>query len=109
MIMDTTKTGNIVQQQQSAYALMKLGKRGAAELIARDCCNIAATTSQQQHEEDNGDSTVEATLVSCKLLDNMLDVLLNPYDAISEWNNIDWLRWLMAGGKTLDEFSSAGK
>jgi len=101
-------TGNIVQQQQSAYALMKLGKRGAAALIATDCCNIAATISQQQ-QEDNGDSTVEATLVSCKLLDNMLDVLLNPYDAIGEWNNLDWLRWLMAGGKTLDEFSSAGK
>jgi len=105
--MDSTTSNNIVQQQESAYALMKRGKRGAAELIATDCCNIATEASQLQ---DDGDATsVEATLVRCKLLDNMLDVLLNPYDAIGEWNNLDWLRWLIASGKTLDEFSNAGE
>lgn len=107
MIMDTTVTSNVVQQQSPAYALMKRGKRGAAALIAADCCNIA----QQQAEQDDSGSdaaAVTGTLLRCKLLDNLLDVLLSPYDAIGEWNNLDWLRWLMAGGKTLDEFSSAG-
>lgn len=107
--MDTTTT-NTTQQQSSAYALMKRGKRGAAAIIAVDCCNVAAAAAQQQQ----GDNTSEAdpaasALIRCHLLDNMLDILLNPYDAIGEWNNLDWLRWLMAGGKTLDEFSSAGK
>lgn len=109
--MDTTSSGsNTAQQQQSpAYALMKRGKRGAAALIAADCCNVAATLQQQQDDGGGGDAAAAASALSrCKLLDNMLDVLLNPYDAIGEWNNLDWLRWLMAGGKTLDEFSSAG-
>lgn len=116
MIMDTTSTGNVAQQQSPAYALMKRGKRGAAAIIAAECCNVAAATAaasaaQQSQQDDGGTDAVAAAsaLARCKLLDNMLDVLLNPYDAIGEWNNIDWLRWLMAGGKTLDEFSSAGR
>lgn len=114
--MDTTSTDNIAQQQSPAYALMKRGKRGAAALIAADCCNVSAAaantvTNQQQQLDDNSfdDTGTTESLIRCKLLDSMLDVLLNPYDAIGEWNNLDWLRWLMAGGKTLDEFSSAGK
>ncbi|XP_060847929.1 uncharacterized protein LOC132927424 isoform X2 [Rhopalosiphum padi] len=113
MIMDTTSTANIAQQQSPAYGLMKRGKRGAAALIAADCCNAAADTAtiqQQQQDDGSGDAAAaDSALTRCKLLDDMLDVLLNPYDAIGEWNNLDWLRWLMAGGKTLDEFSSAVK
>ncbi|XP_025207566.1 uncharacterized protein LOC112603273 isoform X2 [Melanaphis sacchari] len=112
MIMDTTSTANIAQQQSPAYGLMKRGKRGAAALIAADCCNAAvdAASTQQQQDDGSGDAAAaDSALTRCKLLDDMLDVLLNPYDAIGEWNNLDWLRWLMAGGKTLDEFSSAVK
>jgi hypothetical protein len=95
---------------------MKRGKRGAAAFIAADCCMIAAaaaaaaaTAATTQQSQDNCDNDeAEAALIRCKILDNLLDVLLNPYDAIGEWNNLDWIRWLMAGGKTLDEFSSAG-
>lgn len=111
--MDSTPTASIAEQQSPAYALMKRGKRGAAAIIAVDCCNVAtaaaATQLQQQNDNDDEEDAAALTLVRCKLLDNMLDILLNPYDAIGEWNNLDWLRWLMAGGKTLDEFSAAGK
>lgn len=115
--MDTTSASNIAQQESPAYALMKRGKRGAAALIAAECCSVAAAAAsaaqqQQQQQQDDGGTDAAAAasaLARCKLLDNMLDVLLNPYDAIGEWNNLDWLRWLMAGGKTLDEFSSAGR
>lgn len=104
-----TSTENIAQQQSPAYALMKRGKRGAAALIATEC--ILNISNTQEQINDNTFDTTESSesLIRCKLLDSMLDVLLNPYDAIGEWNNLDWLRWLMAGGKTLDEFSSAGK
>lgn len=105
MIMDTI-SNNIVKQQQSAYELMKRGKRGAAALIAADCSNIAVATTTLQ--DDDNTAAVESALTRCKLLDHMLDIVLNPYDAISEWNNLDWLRWLISGGKTLDEFSNAG-
>jgi len=110
--MDTTSTADMAQQQSPAYGLMKRGKRGAAALIAAACCNttVVSTTNPQQQQDDVGEDTAAAdsALTRCKLLDEMLDVMLNPYDAISEWNNLDWIRWLMAGGKTLDEFSSAG-
>lgn len=104
--MDTEASGSIVQQSP-AYALMKRGKRGAAEIIATDCCNIAAIAAANAQRED--ETAVPTPLQRCALLDNLLDVLLNPYDAIGEWNNLDWLRWLMAGGKTLDEFNTAGE
>lgn len=104
--MDTTASGSIIHQHSPAYALMKRGKRGAAELIATDCCNVVAAAASTQRADE---SAVPSALVRCTLLDNLLDILLNPYDAIGEWNNLDWLRWLMAGGKTLDEFNAAGK
>lgn len=111
MIMDTTSTADTAQQQSPAYGLMKRGKRGAAALIAAACCNtpVVATTISQQDDGGGDTAAADSALTRCKLLDEMLDVMLNPYDAISEWNNLDWIRWLMAGGKTLDEFSSAGK
>jgi len=111
--MEPTSTADTAQQQSPAYGLMKRGKRGAAALIAGACCNtpvVATTISQQQQNDGGGDTAAaDSALTRCKLLDEMLDVLLNPYDAISEWSNLDWIRWLMASGKTLDEFSSAGK
>lgn len=103
-----TSTENIAQQSP-AYALMKRGKRGAAALIATECILNVANTQEQKNDNTFDTTESSESLIRCKLLDSMLDVLLNPYDAIGEWNNLDWLRWLMAGGKTLDEFSSAGK
>ncbi|CAH1395459.1 unnamed protein product [Nezara viridula] len=66
------------------YVLMKKGKRGAAAFIHADCSNSAPRKS----------------------LDDLLDILLNPSKAIDEWDTIDWCKWLMAGGRTPDEFSS---
>lgn len=68
------------------YVLMKKGKRGAAAFIHADCSNSAPRKS----------------------LDDLLDILLNPSKAIDEWDTIDWCKWLMAGGRTPDEFSSIG-
>lgn len=108
--MDAKQTDDVAQKQSGTYALMKRGKRGAASLIAIECCNeVTAADAQQKQDGSNETDPVVPALIRCKLLDDLLDILLNPYDAISEWNNLDWLRWLMAGGKTLDEFSSAGK
>lgn len=108
--MNTTSSSSSGHEQSTAYSLMKRGKRGAAAFIAADCCIVAAAaaTDQQGLQDNCGTDEAETALIRCKVLDNLLDILLNPYDAIGEWNNLDWLRWLMAGGKTLDEFSNAG-
>ncbi|XP_070516369.1 E3 ubiquitin-protein ligase Ubr3 isoform X1 [Cardiocondyla obscurior] len=39
-------------------------------------------------------------------LNELLDVLLNPSKPIDDWETIDWCKWLMAGGRTPDEFAS---
>lgn len=65
---------------------MKKGKRGAAAYIHADCAS-----GSPQH------------------LGPLLDVLLNPSKAIDEWETIDWCRWLLAGGRTPDEFAAVGK
>lgn len=70
----------------TAQVLMKKGKRGAAAYIHADCEN-----GSPQH------------------LGPLLDVLLNPSKAIDEWETIDWCRWLLAGGRTPDEFATIGE
>ncbi|XP_069676263.1 E3 ubiquitin-protein ligase Ubr3 isoform X3 [Periplaneta americana] len=67
----------------AAHVLMKKGKRGAAAYVHADCSNSASP----QH------------------LSELLDLLLNPEKTIDEWETIDWCKWLMAGGRTPDEFS----
>lgn len=69
-----------------AKVLLAKGKRAAAAYIHADCCN--ATNPLHLNE--------------------VLDNLLNPAKAIDEWETIDWCKWLMAGGRTPDEFSSTG-
>ena len=45
---------------------------------------------------------------SQKLVD-LLDHLLNPEKPIDEYETLDWLRWLISGGSTFDEFARTGK
>jgi E3 ubiquitin-protein ligase UBR3 len=71
----------------AAHVLMKKGKRGAAAYVHAGCSNSASP----QH------------------LSELLDLLLNPEKTIDEWDTIDWCKWLIAGGRTPDEFSSIGK
>lgn len=69
-----------------AKVLLAKGKRAAAAYVHADC----STNNNPQH------------------LNEILDNLLNPAKAIDEWETIDWCKWLMAGGRTPDEFSSTG-
>ncbi|KAL3273068.1 hypothetical protein HHI36_014523 [Cryptolaemus montrouzieri] len=68
-----------------AKVLMARGKRATAAYIHTDCSN---TGTSPRH------------------LNEVLDNLLNPAKPIDEWETIDWCKWLMAGGRTPDEFSS---
>lgn len=69
--------------------LMGKGKRGAAAYIS-------LTTGR-----DTG---------GCPpYLNELLNVLLNPSKPIDDWETIDWCKWLMAGGRTPDEFASTGE
>lgn len=71
----------------SAHVLMKKGKRGAAAYVHSEC----ASTPNPQN------------------LNELLDIILNPGKSIDEWETIDWCKWLMAGGRTPDEFSTIGE
>ncbi|XP_034951822.1 E3 ubiquitin-protein ligase Ubr3 [Chelonus insularis] len=72
----------------SAKVLMSKGKRGAAAYIRDQCSNAATVEGRQQH------------------LDELLDTLLNPGKVLDDWETIDWCKWLMAGGRTPDEFAN---
>lgn len=67
--------------------LLAKGKRAAAAYVHADVVN----TDSPNH------------------LRFFLDNLLNPAKPINEWETIDWCKWLMAGGRTPDEFSSIGE
>ena len=70
-----------------AQVLMRKGKRGAAVYVKAEC---SRTTDPQQ-------------------LNELLDTLLNPQKPIDELETVDWIKWLIAGGKTPDEFASTGQ
>lgn len=42
-------------------------------------------------------------------LNCVLDVILNPEKNIDNLEHIEWCKWLIAGGRTPDEFASKGK
>lgn len=69
-----------------AKVLMSKGKRATAAYVHADC----AAERYPQH------------------LKEVLDNLLNPIKPIDDWETIDWCKWLMAGGRTPDEFASTG-
>lgn len=86
LLFGVTSDKCVKMSNSTAQVLMKKGKRGAAAYIHADCAS-----GSPQH------------------LGPLLDVLLNPSKAIDEWETIDWCRWLLAGGRTPDEFAAVGK
>lgn len=64
-----------------------LGKRGAAVYVQSEC----SRTTDPQH------------------LKELLSTLLNPSKPIEELETVDWVKWLIAGGKSPLEFASIGE
>ena len=70
---------------------MKRGKRSVATYVKHECLR---SQSQQQ-------------------LSELLDYLLDPEKELNDtglpvFERLDWIRWLIAGGTTFDEFSKTG-
>ncbi|XP_046744693.1 E3 ubiquitin-protein ligase Ubr3 isoform X1 [Diprion similis] len=76
----------------SAQVLINKGKRGAAAYIHAECSNRTNSNI--------------ASSGSPTHLNELLDILLIPSKAIDDWETIDWCKWLMAGGRTPDEFTN---
>ena len=75
------------QSLRAAEIVMHQGKRGGAAFINSECIN----GPPYEH------------------LEYVLDVILNPDKKIDDSDNIDWVKWLIAGGRTPAEFASMGK
>ena len=71
----------------AAQVLMRKGKRGAALYVQSEC----SRTADPQH------------------LKELLDTLLNPQRPIEELETVDWIKWLITGGKAPPEFASTGE
>ncbi|KAK7070282.1 hypothetical protein SK128_018487 [Halocaridina rubra] len=74
--------------------LKKKDKRYAAKYLRDEC--LSALSSQDVHAPP------------AKVLPELLDLLLNPAMGIKERDTIDWLKWLMAAGRTPDDFFNTG-
>ncbi|KAK3850682.1 hypothetical protein Pcinc_042625 [Petrolisthes cinctipes] len=79
----------------TTQVLLKKGKRHAAKIIRDECLK------NQSHDDSQPPRN--------KVLGDLLDLLLNPAMGIKNWDTIDWLKWLMAAGRTPDEFCSTGE
>ena len=70
----------------AAQALMKRGKRTMALYVKEECLRPSG------HPQ----------------LTELLSYLLDPLTQLSDFERIDWCRWLIAGGETFDEFVNTG-
>ena len=74
------------QSTQPAETLMKRGKRPVAKYIKDECSSSGSTKS----------------------LSELLDYLLDPSKVLDDFDRMDWLKWVIAGGTTFDEFEKEG-
>lgn len=74
-------------------------------------CNITSTMLRQKGKRATGaliHSECSANNGQSMHMDAMLDDLLSPDMEIYYSDNIEWIKWLIAGGKSPTEFSSIG-
>ena len=71
---------------QPVETLMKRGKRPVAKYIKDECSSPGTPKS----------------------LSELLDYLLDPRKVLDDFDRMDWLRWIIAGGTTFDEFAKEG-
>jgi hypothetical protein len=70
----------------AAQALMKRGKRPLATYFKAECCRPSGVQQLQ----------------------DLLDFLLDKSNPIDDSERLDWLRGIIAGGATFDEFTRTG-
>lgn len=73
--------------KQAAEVIIKKGRRCAAANIQEYC-----------HTNTN-----------CEVANEVFDSILNPEGNINDWDTIEWCRWLLAGGRTPEDFAQTGK
>lgn len=70
---------------------------------------IATIVMQKGHRDGAAFINSECVNGNTDNLNCVLDVILNPEANIDNLDNIEWCKWLIAGGRTPDEFASIGK
>lgn len=70
---------------------------------------IAAMVMQKGYSEGAAFINNECVNGKTDYLNCVLDVILNPEKNIDNADHIEWCKWLIAGGRTPDEFASIGK
>lgn len=85
----TTTTGATTPSSSTNRVsnLMALSKKDASLIINSECCQNGPTPE----------------------LDILMDYLFHPEERLDNPVSIEWVRWLIAGGRTPEEFASIGK
>lgn len=82
-----TATGSTSPSSSRISSLMALSKKDASLIINSECCQNGPTPE----------------------LDVLMDYLFHPEERLDNPVSIEWVRWLIAGGRTPEEFASIGK
>lgn len=70
---------------------------------------IAAMVMDKGFRDGSAFINDECVKGGTEYLDCVLDVILDPEDNIDNLTNINWCKWLIAGGRTPDEFAAIGE
>lgn len=74
--------------------------------------HLSLAKSVMQKGKHSGAAFINAECVKgppFEHLECLLDVILNPNKKIDDTENIDWCKWLIAGGRTPTDFAAIGK
>lgn len=77
------------ESESTAQSIMQKGKRGSAAFI------------NDEMKYSNGKPSEN--------LSALLRTILDPDLQIDDTENIDWCKWIIAGGRTLSDFAATGK
>lgn len=77
-----------MESQESTAHIMQKDKRGSAAII------------NDEMKYSNGKPSEN--------LSALLRTILDPDSQIDDTENIDWIKWIIAGGRTLTDFAATG-
>lgn len=76
---------------------------------AMDCSSVNPIIQQIVDKGKRGAAEYIKTCRSPEILNHILDTILSHEVPVNDRESIEWIKWLIAGGETPDDFTAIGK
>lgn len=91
----------------SSILLHKKNKREAACLLKSTCSSLKETKLKRSNVPIDADADADFS-EKLKCIEDLMWTLLNPTESADNYQNIEWCKWIIAGGDFPEEFAKKG-